>query len=73
MICNNNYLADIIRVCEIKDLIWVMRFQSPLVYFISFDHLKNKFDFLSVHGILNISGLLQSTLTLQETKVFSIP
>ena len=28
MICNNNYL----RVCEIKDLIWVMRFQSPLVY-----------------------------------------
>ena len=32
MICNNNYLADIIRVCEIKDLIWVMRFQSPLVY-----------------------------------------
>ena len=33
MIFNNNYLADILRVCEIKDLIWVMRFQSPLVYF----------------------------------------
>ena len=33
MICNNNYLADILRVCKIKDLIWVMRFQSPLVYF----------------------------------------
>ena len=33
MICNKNYLADILRVCEIKDLIWVMRFQSPLVYF----------------------------------------
>ena len=32
MICNNEYLADILRVCEIKDLIWVMRFQSPLVY-----------------------------------------
>ena len=32
MICNNNYLADILGVCEIKDLIWVMRFQSPLVY-----------------------------------------
>ena len=32
MICNNNYLADILRVCEIKDLIWAMRFQSPLVY-----------------------------------------
>ena len=32
MICNNNYLADILRVCEIKNLIWVMRFQSPLVY-----------------------------------------
>ena len=26
MICNNNYLADILRNCEIKDLIWVMRF-----------------------------------------------
>ena len=33
MICNNNYPADILRVCEIKDLIWMMRFQSPLVYF----------------------------------------
>ena len=32
MICSNNYLADILRVFEIKDLIWVMRFQSPLVY-----------------------------------------
>ena len=32
MICNNNYLADIFRVCEMKDLILVMRFQSPLVY-----------------------------------------
>ena len=32
MICNKNYLADILRVCEIKDLIWVMRFRSPLVY-----------------------------------------
>ena len=32
MVCNNSYLADILRVCEIKDLIWVMRFQSPLVY-----------------------------------------
>ena len=38
MICNNNYLADILRVCEIKDLIWVMmRFQNPLVYNISKD------------------------------------
>ena len=34
MICNNSYLAAILRVCEMKDLIWVMRFQSPLVYFI---------------------------------------
>ena len=32
MICNNNYLTDILRVCEIKGLIWVMRFQSSLVY-----------------------------------------
>ena len=32
MIGNNNDLADILRVCEIKDLIWVMRFQSPKVY-----------------------------------------
>ena len=29
MICNNNNIADILRVFEIKDLIWVMRFQSP--------------------------------------------
>ena len=28
MICNNTYLTDIQRVCEIKDLIWVIRFQS---------------------------------------------
>ena len=26
----------ILRVCEIKDFIWVMRFQSPLVYVIYF-------------------------------------
>ena len=32
MIRNNNYLADILRVCEIMGLIWVMCFQSPLVY-----------------------------------------
>ena len=29
MIYNNNDLADILRICEIKDLIWVMGFQSP--------------------------------------------
>ena len=34
MICNNNYLADIRRVCEIKDLIWVMLFEV-LKYIIS--------------------------------------
>ena len=28
---HDKYLAAILRVCEIKDLIWVMRFQSPLV------------------------------------------
>ena len=28
MIRNNTYLTDIQRVCEIKDLIWVIRFQS---------------------------------------------
>ena len=32
MIYNNDYFADILRVCEINDLIWVKRFQSPLVY-----------------------------------------
>ena len=36
-------------------------------------HLRNKFDFLNVHGITNTSGLLQSKylgfmLTLQETQ-----
>ena len=34
MICNNNDLVDILRVCEIKDLIGVVRFQSPLVYIV---------------------------------------
>ena len=29
MLCNRIYLVDIFRVCNIKDLIWVMRFQSP--------------------------------------------
>ena len=29
MLCNNNDLADNLRVCEIKDLFWMMRFQSP--------------------------------------------
>ena len=29
MMCNNNYLADILTVCELKDLILQMRFQSP--------------------------------------------
>ena len=42
MICNNNYLADILRVCEIKDLICVMRFQSPLVYFFFFFSMLSK-------------------------------
>ena len=32
MIGNNTYLADILRVFKILDLIFVMRFQSPLVY-----------------------------------------
>ena len=25
MICNNNYIADILRVCGIKGLIWVIK------------------------------------------------
>ena len=30
MMCNNNYLSDmILRGYDLKDLIWVMRFQSP--------------------------------------------
>ena len=33
MICNNDNLADILRVCEIKDLILMMQFLSPYVYF----------------------------------------
>ena len=30
MTCNNNYLADILVVCEIKDLIWVMLLTKSL-------------------------------------------
>ena len=32
MIFNDYYLTDILSVPEIKDLIWVMCFQSPYVY-----------------------------------------
>ena len=39
MICNNNNLTDILRVYEIKDSFWVMRFQSPLVYFSECSHV----------------------------------
>ena len=34
MIYNNNHLADILRVCEIKDLIWVMRFVFKVLKYI---------------------------------------
>ena len=58
MICNSYYLANILRVCEIKDLIWVMRFQSPLVYD-EFDLIiiKNATAFLLGHlsNRLNVS------------------
>ena len=30
MICNNNYLADILRVYDIKDLIWYDAFSKSL-------------------------------------------
>ena len=45
MICNNNYLADILRVCEIKDLFLVMHFQSPYVpvLYLSFVRTHTKF------------------------------
>ena len=32
MIYNDNYPADILMFCLIKDLLWVMRFQSSYVY-----------------------------------------
>ena len=32
-----------------------------------FNYLRNEFNFLNVHGIMNTSGLLQSN-TLQETR-----
>ena len=31
-----------------------------LCFLFSYVHLRNKFDFLNVHGIMNTSGLLQS-------------
>ena len=51
MICNNNYLADILRVCEIKDLIWVMRFQSPLVYSLLFKGLTVDISYIYLPSI----------------------
>ena len=41
MICNKNYPADIPRVCETKDLICVMRFQSLLYVNLNLQHEKN--------------------------------
>ena len=51
MIRNNNYLADILRFCEIKDLIWVMRFQSPYVYFIRLT-AEDKYKFFEFYKAL---------------------
>ena len=45
MICNNDYFADILRVCEIKDLSCVMRFQSPFVY--NYNEISSKY--INVH------------------------
>ena len=52
MICNSYYLADILRVCEIKDLIWVMRFQSPLVYVVAD----------VIHGVFTVTNSLKSVI-----------
>ena len=35
MICTNNYLADILRVCDIKDFVWYWVFKVLLIYFLS--------------------------------------
>ena len=51
MICNNSYFADILRVCEIKDLIWVMRFQSHLVYYMKVHFIQR--NFYSYIGVLH--------------------
>ena len=48
MICNNIYLADILGVCEVKDIIWVMRFQSPLVYIDVQSHILCSFRLFAV-------------------------
>ena len=53
MICNNNFLADILRVCEIKDLIWVMRFQSPLVYISEYGGVRASCVYFSALSLTN--------------------
>ena len=67
MICNNNYLADILRVCDIKDLIWVMRFKSPLVYFGDILNINNIYCDNMVNQIYQ-AGLQHYTVNISDTK-----
>ena len=61
MIRSNNYLADILRVCEIKDLIWAMRFQSPLVYLESPSlHLQSLFKFIMSSSTKSVQVMASS-------------
>ena len=57
MICNNDNLADILRVCEIKDLILMMQFLSPYVYF---DQNRGLFIYLAElkRGLLDRTSVL---------------
>ena len=85
MICNDNYLADTLRVCKIKDLIWVMRFQSPFVYIVCHDyshHLLKYFFGICLCSIsillLRVSNLLRNGhfpifVTIATVKVESMP
>ena len=69
MIYNNNYLADILRVCEIKDLIWVMRFQSPLVYiYINSQRFKHNFTPDMLFHLESL-GKKKQIVNMRETKL----
>ena len=54
-------------VC-VSSLVISCLFSSHYVEYLIRSSLRNKIDFWSVHGFMDTSGLLQSKVTLQETR-----
>ena len=66
MICNNNYLADILRACEIKELIWGHAYSKSL-------SILNRESYMSAHifmNLLNEMGKIDILRGLQSIYLF---